>query len=410
MKEDITRIMKLVQEGKLSPDDAAELIDAMNSTGHQEVADVDPSEQGSTTSSGTASPPPPPPPSGSTSSPFGSLIDAIEKLGREVTATVDWNEVSTQLKDGVKSGADAIKKAASEFKAGKFNIGFFDQEAKEVRQPLMVPSGKILRIEATNGDIEVKVDASGTPEVVANAKFKGSDPEVLKQRAAEFALVVEESDHFVMIRQPDQLFTTVDLSITLAEGCPIEIRTDSGDVKVIGARGSCRVHVSNGDIHLEDLDGTVEIGNMDGDIRVENATVTMLNVDNKNGDIYFADVQGAMNVRSTTGDIKFQNCGGKTVSVQGVSGNLVLDFLVPIEGTLNATTVSGDIWVTIPDQSSARTKISSLQGACTAALMLQDVIQTDRKVEGKLGEGAGIIDISAVSGDVTIRLRESATL
>jgi len=409
MKEDITRIMKLVQEGKLSPDDAAELIDAMNSTGQQEMPEADPVGQ-ATQSETRGATTPPPPPSGSSSSPFGSLIDAIEKLGRDVTSNVDWNEVSTQMKEGVKSGADAIKKAAAEFKSGKFNIGFFDHESKEIRQPLVVPSGKILRIEATNGDIEVKVNPSTAPEVIANAKFKGSDPEVLKQRAAEFALVIEESDHFVMIRQPDQLFTTVDLSISLAEACPIEIRTDSGDVKVIGARGSCRVHVSNGDIHLEDIDGTVEITNMDGDIQVATASVTMLNVDNKNGDISFVDVQGAMNVRSTSGDIKFQNCGGKTVSVQGVSGDLVLDFLVPIEGTLIASTVSGDIWVTIPDQSSARTKVSSLQGTCTAALLLQDVVQTDRKVEGRLGEGAGTIDISAVSGDVTIRLRESATL
>ena len=115
MREDIARIMRLVQEGKLSPDDAAELLDAMQAP-HEEPV--------SAGSAGTPPPPPPPPPTADKG--FAGFFDAVEKMGKDVTAGINWTEVGEQLRKVVNQGAEALKKAANDLTEGKVTFGIFE--------------------------------------------------------------------------------------------------------------------------------------------------------------------------------------------------------------------------------------------------------------------------------------------
>ena len=71
MTDEIKRIIKLVQEGKLSAEDAAELIDAFASGAE---ATQDHAESHGTHES------PPPPPSGSAKDPFKSFVESMGAL------------------------------------------------------------------------------------------------------------------------------------------------------------------------------------------------------------------------------------------------------------------------------------------------------------------------------------------
>jgi len=75
MKEEITRIMRLVQEGKLSPEDAAELIDAFTASEARE--EEEPVHVGAAASEGAEGGPPPPPP-GAVKDPFRHFVDFME--------------------------------------------------------------------------------------------------------------------------------------------------------------------------------------------------------------------------------------------------------------------------------------------------------------------------------------------
>ena len=74
MKEEVTRINRLVAEGRLSPEDAADLIDAFYA-----------SEKTVSESAEAKSETPPPPPNGTASvrDSFKGLFESLEKMTKE---------------------------------------------------------------------------------------------------------------------------------------------------------------------------------------------------------------------------------------------------------------------------------------------------------------------------------------
>ena len=128
MKEEIRRIMQLVKDGKLSPEDATELIEAFEDSGG--AGDVG---GGETTGSGRAKARPAPDvekgkkPSGKAegeaqreadgtgpeedtdeglgedkrTEPFKGLLIAIEKLGKNMAESVNWKDVASQDRKSV---------------------------------------------------------------------------------------------------------------------------------------------------------------------------------------------------------------------------------------------------------------------------------------------------------------------
>ncbi len=396
MREDIARIMRLVQEGKLSPEDAAELLDAMQHSPMEE-----PVSAGAT---GTIPPPPPPPP---VDKGFAGFFEAIEKIGKDVTSGINWTEVGDQLRKGVNQGAEAVKKAASEFKDGKINFGFFETESRRLEQPLLVPAGKVLRIESASGDIKVNTGMPGEGKVVATAMFRGDDREHLRAKAEVFALVVEESDHYVMIRQPDQSGLSVDFEITLPEAVPVEIKGTSGDIQISGAKGANRINAASGDITLTKIHGSLEIDTASGDVTLSDSELSMLTLENKSGDVKLTNVHGAITIRTASGDVKLEKCGGKSLAVDGVSGDMVIDLDQPLNGAANLRTVNGLISIEIPGGSNCRMQLSAVRGEVMCSVPLEEEARQERRITGRVGDGSGSLDASAVNGDIHVRLRES---
>lgn len=390
MREDIARIMRLVKEGKLSPEDAAELLDAMQSPQEEPVA------------AGTAAPPPPPPPpSGS----FGGFFEAIEKIGKDVTKGINWTEVGEQLRKGVSQGADAVKKAAQDLKDGK--VFFFDSEVKTLDQPLTVPHGKTLRVETSSGDIKVACGGVVTGSVLATAIFRGDSVEALKAKAEAFALVIEESEHFVLIRQPDQSGLTVNFEIHLPESVPVEVKSTSGDTEVTGASGANKVKATSGDVRIANLEGSLEIETSSGDLKISDSRLSLLNVENKSGDVTLDKVHAATTIQATSGDVKLTQCGGPSLSIDGVSGDLQVHLSEPIAGAANLRTVNGLISLEVPSNSDFRLAVSALRGEVVCNLPLEDENRDDRRVTGRMGAGVGSVDISTINGDIHVRLAEA---
>ena len=213
MKEEIQRISRLVAEGKLSPEDGAELIEAFVAADRTEAA-------------------PPSPPK-------DPLKGVFENLEQKVKG-VDWKEIGEQVETGAKKGFEAIRGSFEELTKGKVSFGLFgNEERREVKLPLDVPAHKRLRIENPCGDVKIVGHAeSGT--VLAEARLRGGTAEEAKARAQEYTVIVEESDTLVVIRQPDVPGLAVDLVVRLPEAAAVEIRTEMGDVTVLGHPAAVR--------------------------------------------------------------------------------------------------------------------------------------------------------------------------
>lgn len=400
MKDEIARILKLVQEGKLSAEDAADLIDAFQNP--DPVSEEAPAE-GST--------PPPPPGSAegqaSKKDPFKNFADFMDNLERQVRESVDWKDVAQQARQGAQKGLEALKKAADEIKSGTVSVGLFGtSETREVTLPLTVPEGKTLKIENPCGNVKVSGGfAEGS--VSARAKVRGSTVEDAKAKAEAYTLVVEESDHTVVIRQPRIAALAVDVTVQLQAPAFVDVKTESGDVHVSDTGAGAKVHSQSGNVTCRGLDGPIDVNAYSGDVHVDECKSPMLSIESKSGDIRLSKVDGNINMRIASGEITLADCKGKTLSIESVSGNVTADFSEPIHGTVNIRTVNGDASIAIPDGCDCRVSMSTLRGDVVSEVNLQDEAKSDQRITGRLGDGTGSIDISGINGDIEMKLRDA---
>ena len=444
MKEEIRRIMQLVQSGKLSPDDAAELIEAFeDSDKSEDVGGGNESETGAgraqarpsqAAAGGSRADAPfagkaakregaaqsqtvsdePDRSEGSEgaakgSDPFQGLISSIEKIGRDVAKSVNWSEVAVQIRSNAEKARDAVKKATDDAKLGKGPLGTFfgTHESKTVELPLDVPKGKILRIEGEAGDVKV-TGGSESGHMTATATFRAHNQDEAKAKAELYTPVIEESDQFVLIRQPEGSDFSVDLEIYVPEGVPVEVRLQSGEVRVVDTKSAARIIGRSGNVSLKGLDGAVDVSLYSGDVRIEDTKSAVMTVETKSGDIKLIGTQGVMNVRTSSGDVRVVGGRGRTLSIEAASGNVSVEMAEPVKGAMNVRTVSGDARVYVPDGSDCSVMLSTLRGSVSSTLELRDLNQESLTITGKLGGGSGSIDISAVNGDVHLGLVDSS--
>ncbi len=405
MREEVQRISRLVAEGKLTPEDAADLIDAFYASERNSTAQEEPRQT-----------PPPPPPGATAESadpnfhkdPLKGFIDNVERLTKEGFESINWQEVSHNVKVSTKKGLDSLKTGLDELSKGKVNIGWFNAtETRDVEMPLAISPGKTLKIENPIGDVKV-VGGFDQGLIKAHAKFRGATLEESRAKAAEYVLIVEESDHAVTIRQPDVTGLSVDLEIQVPGQAGIDIRVSSGDIQVINTGGSCRANSRSGDLVLRGLNGMIEIGSESGDIEIENCTAPQVTIENKSGDLKLKQVRGNINARTASGDVHVEGGSGKVVAIESVSGDTHFDTVDPVIGALNVRTVSGSVYVKIPDGSDCRVNLSTVRGSVDTGIALIDEMKSEHRITGRIGDGTGTIDVSAITGDVVLEMHDSA--
>lgn len=405
MKEEIKRIMKLVQEGKLSPEDAAELIDAFSAGPDEAESEVENEAANDMPPPRTGDSPPPPPP-GAVKDPLKGFVDWVEDVTKDVTKNVNWDDVAKQVRDGARKGVEGLRSGIDNIRKGKAAfIWGAAYETREIMLPLNVPEGKTFRVENPNGDVRI-TGGHDHGQISATVRIQGSDEEDARENADAFTLMVDESDHEVVLRQHDTPGIMIDLDIRLAGVVPLDVKVMHGDLHVSNTGAACKVLSHSGDVDLSGLTGIVEIQNSSGDVRVADCEVTTLAMEGKSGDIVFQRIRGNINARTANGDVALRECAGKTVAVESISGDVRLDLTEPVRGNVNVRTVNGDTVVAIADGSDCRVSLSTLRGDVHCDIILRDEARMEQHVTGRLGDGSGTIDISAVNGDVSMQLRE----
>jgi hypothetical protein len=420
VKDEIRRIIKLVEEGKLSATDAADLIDAFNEAdrataedqphaaetretgaGPEAASGGEPEAESEEGSAGTGS--------GGSGDPFQSMIEAMERLGKEASESVNWPEVARQVRESAKRGAEQLRQGIEEVTKGRvsFSTFFGGQESREVTLPLSIPEGKTLRIDNANGDIKV-LGGFDSGTVMARARFRGGSVEELREKAEAYTPIVEESDHQVVLKQPNVSGLVVDLEVQVPSGTAVDIRAEHGDVSVLDTNGPAKATVRSGDLRLRAVKGPVDLDVQRGDVSVEESETPLLTIDCSGGDISIRQVRGDINAKTSRGDVTLRDTSGRVQSIECASGDIRLEMSEPVSGNVNLRAVQGDASVAIPDGSDCRVSLATLRGATHCSLDLQDENRSAQRVTGRLGAGTGSLDVTTVSGDVRLEMRNFA--
>lgn len=403
MKEEIARIMKLVADGKLSPDDAAELIDAF-------TEDRIPSAEESTPPPAGEPIPPradqPKPPFASIEmelkDAFKSVVGGIEKLGKEAQE-VDWKGVAERARTEAQRGFESLRTGIDEATRGKINLGgLFNDASREVELPFSLPAGKALRIENECGDVSV-TGGDVLSEVKGTVRVRAGSSEEAKRIASTYTLIVEEGDGAVSIRQPHQPGLSVRLAVTIPEASLVEARADSGDISVKETRGAVRANSRTGSIRVHGAEGAVEARSETGQIHLGHISNSVY-AETRTGNVLLEGIRGDAKVSTASGNVVVRALANGGATVENVSGNVHVELAESPVRPIELSTVGGSILCTIPPGGDYAVTLSALRGEVRTDLPLTDLQRTPQRVTGYIGNGGGKVNASSVAGNVELRV------
>ncbi|MCD6249526.1 MAG: DUF4097 family beta strand repeat protein [candidate division Zixibacteria bacterium] len=219
-------------------------------------------------------------------------------------------------------------------------------------------------------------------------------------------------------RGGEDSFGDVNWTIQVPHGCKISIVNSSGAINVDNIIGSVAIRGSAIDVKLTNIEGDVavecskgklELTGIEGSVNVENSSGTTV------GELLFGDVtvrqaQGKVDLKFIEGDIKVKSTSA-SISIRQDRGSLDLststgrvDIYTGLDSPRDyyVSTESGDIKLSIPETSSGNLRIESQTGDIKTEMPIAIKSMTRKQVEGSFGSGGVKINLTSISGDVTV--------
>lgn len=165
-------------------------------------------------------------------------------------------------------------------------------------------------------------------------------------------------------------------------------------------RLSLRVRLPN------DFTGALQLKTVAGDVRVRRMELESLNLTSISGDLNFSDGSArTLAIATTSGTVDVEaRVVDVDVELTSGSANLVLLPNSATSGRLRVTSVSGDVRLSLADvKGEVALKSVSGQVKSEFAGLIDDSGPGRRELKGVLGEGAGSMIVTSVSGDVDLK-------
>ncbi|MBV2152038.1 DUF4097 family beta strand repeat-containing protein [Kitasatospora sp. SUK 42] len=175
------------------------------------------------------------------------------------------------------------------------------------------------------------------------------------------------------------------VTLTVPSGTEVKVGTVSADATVTGIDGHVSVQSASGDATLAGLTG-----------RIDASTVT--------GDVDAQAVGGQLKVNTVSGQLTVIAGTADRVQANTVTGAVTLDLDVAGETDVKVNTVSGPVVVRIPSLADATVHAGSTSGDVSSTFDQLEMSSTwgAKKISGRLGEGRGSLNVTTVSGAVTV--------
>lgn len=216
-----------------------------------------------------------------------------------------------------------------------------------------------------------------------------------------------------------------DLTIYVPKGSRVRYESVSAEVAITGVLGGTTLEVINGSINAEDLadkvmlasvNGNITLANMQGKLKAEtvNGSIflkglsgTEIEASAVNGNIFIASSVQELEVETVNGDIKLQLQEVRELEVETVNGSIDIDMRLAPSAEVSASSVGGNISLTLPSDVSAKFEIEVVAGgnirnSLTDAKAQKAEYGPSRWLNMSTGDANASVEIDTVSG--TVRL------
>jgi len=146
----------------------------------------------------------------------------------------------------------------------------------------------------------------------------------------------------------------------------------------------------------------LQVESVSSDVDIVQGEYEWLNINTVSGDVKVDNVKvDDLSVDTTSGEIDLENGSGK-VSAESVSGDVDLRF-VKLTDDIDVQTTSGEVKIMVPDTENFQVDFRSTSGGLRSLKSLDNMSSEKRKLNGVMGSGSYDIEVSTVSGDITLR-------
>ncbi|MBV2362676.1 DUF4097 family beta strand repeat-containing protein [Streptomonospora nanhaiensis] len=180
------------------------------------------------------------------------------------------------------------------------------------------------------------------------------------------------------------------VSLRVPRDCPVEVTTLSAPVVVAGLTAKTQLRTASADITADGLGGEVEVNTVSGSVSARNL----------HGNLRFNTVNGQVAVAGG----RLSDLSGKTAS-----GAFLADVEVAPSGRVRLGSISGEIALRVPAETSAAVELRSATGKLSSDFTLDRRDLPGRGgLSGKIGGGVdpAAISTTTVSGSVALLRRE----
>ncbi|MBU1309116.1 MAG: DUF4097 family beta strand repeat protein [Gammaproteobacteria bacterium] len=297
----------------------------------------------------------------------------------------------------------------------------YADQRESVNESRAVAANEKIYLEVMSGEVSIKA--------VDGNQFKISGK--LDEKATGYTL--ESKDGFTrfemtMPRQVNyrgsEKSNGADLQVEVPSGSSIEFKGVNSDVSLAGVTGGSKIstvngnisaaklsvlvqlNTVNGEINSKDSSGDIELSSVNGKI-IDVGSAGRLNYSVVNGEIKARTSAEEVNVSTVNGDAELKMTGTQHLKLSTVNGEIEAELAKSASPRISGSSVSGDIELKLDSSINARFDIQASAGGGINNKLSSDKASKAkygpaRSLQFTLGSGNGSVDLSTVSGDVTL--------
>ena len=184
-------------------------------------------------------------------------------------------------------------------------------------------------------------------------------------------------------------------------------RKASADVS-ISLPAACPVElgVVSADAVVSGIVSPVKVKSVSGSVTLDGVR-SDISAQTVSGDLEARGLSGSLHFTTVSGDLTVVDGTSGRVRAETVSGQVTLDLDIPADSSIDMSSVSGDLTVRLPGTAGLTVTAKTMSGGMDSAF---EGLTTERKpgrisMQGQVGTGDGQLRAKTVSGDVTLLRR-----
>ena len=278
-----------------------------------------------------------------------------------------------------------------------------------------VSKGATLLLSNIAGNIQVTPGTAERIEVEALKHAWGPNAEQAKQRLGDALIDTYATGNRIELRvesgeRRDARGLDVEFNVKVPADATVDLRTVSGDIRVINVKGEVRVQGVSGNVGLEGTARLSAVKTVNGGITITNAGAdAQLSLSTVNGDLLVQTLNTrALDVNTVNGDVRLNGWSGDRAHIRSLDGDLDLQTSLTKGGRYEIESHSGNINLSLAEQPGFELEAHTFNGRIRVDFPIRsegpirDNDRGPRSVRGTYGDGSSSLRLQTFDGNLTV--------